>query len=103
MRTAIRHAPTVTSHAARPMLTELSSVSTGIFSPLARTAASPSDRIGPGRILANCAKTAPSNDFPPESSQEWGRARFREGLRCPQTVLASVFPTKVEGGASDQI
>src|ERR1700749_1965593 len=103
MRTATRHARTVTVHATRPRLTVLSSVSTGILWPPVRTAAALVSPPGPRWILANSAKTGLLHGFPPETPQEWARARFREDVGCPQTVLASLFPTKGEGGASDQI
>src|ERR1700743_3304196 len=102
-RTAIREATAVTIHATRARLTVLSSASTGLLSPSVRTAAAVATPAPPPRILANCGNTGATRGFSPVTWQEWARARFREGSRCPQTVLASVFPTKVEGGASDQI
>src|SRR5947209_4819319 len=103
MRTATRQASTVTSHAIRPRFTVPSSTSTGTLWPQGRTDASPLSAPQRAPIFANSENTAAVRGFPPQTWREWARARFREGDGCPQTVLASLFPTKVEGGASDQI
>src|SRR6516165_6331001 len=103
MTTAIRQATTVTSQAMRPRFTVVSSTSMGVFWPPARMAAARGPAGGAGRTPANCGKMGALHVFPPRTRTEWDCVRFREGHGCPQTVLASVFPTKVEGGASDQI